>query len=351
MEKKTKPEKKKKIFYIRNAMRLFPFFVIWMEANFLQKEVDVIPNNRIIEGLAVHNNKILLGKSSGHFSILQDDMTKVNEYHFPNSIRKISAVDNTLLLQMDSRDHTSQSLIYYHTEDKRKHRVSLTWNDTSILEDIHPLTQYYVRMNYFGEIRMTDLKNKTIYIHHLSHGVLQKAYLFFDFLFIITQNNELLIYRIRNQEVELQTRIQLQKVTNIVNYLYVNKMVNLYVMVIGIHQTGFFVYYLTEDEDAQELKPVHQSFFPMTTSVQAFTASLPFLFILSDLQLYVIRLSSHADRKFKIPTLLFHVRLNNDFMLSDKMIFLNKCLYFNGHRYLQQLCLRTTKTDDDNIEN
>lgn len=317
------------------------FFIIMNGLQWTKNHIDVIPESKsVINSVFSYKNKLFIGKNDGHFTILNHFNQRLNSFVFPSPIHNIVAADNCLLLQMRPtiKEFFQTSWIYFHTDSMKKKKFHLKWsNDTSIYENIHPLEKYYIRINPISQVRIADLENQIVRFFQLPCTFIEKAYLYFDHLFVITDDHELLIFYIdNNREIILKHRLNLLLEKSIVKYLTVTKQGGLLTVIIHMHKIGIYIYYFTAQEE-ENIKPVFQCFYQITSDIQALTLSLPFLFLLVNRHLIIIKLSGHTDRKYKDPEEIHRIFLGDEFDSCDQMIYDRNRIIMNGDRYLRYL--------------
>ena len=305
-----------------------------------KNEIDVIPESKsIVNSVFSYKDKLFIGKNDGCFTILNHHNQRLNSFVFPSPIQNIKAADNCLLLQMcPTLKHFFQtSWIYFHTDSLKKKKYHLKWdNDTSIYEDIHPLEKYYIRINPKGEMRIAHLENQTVRHFQLPSYHIEKVCLYFDHLFVITADHELFIMYIdHNQEVVLKHQLSLLLEKSIVKYLSVGKQGGLFTVIVHVHRVGIYLYYFTQEE--YDIKPVFQCFYEIRSDIQALTLSLPYLFLVIDSNMIILRLSGYTDKRYKDPEEIHRIFLGNDFDSCNQIIYDKNRIFMNGHRYLRYL--------------
>jgi len=313
--------------------------VMTQRIRLITKTFDVIPESPAkIDSLFFWKQKLFVGKSDGFFTILNQNDERIQSFQFESSIHKIKAEDNCLLLQCGPHKSLPRhlSLIYFQSSHGQRHR-RLVWNDTSLYETIHPLEHYHFRLNHFGDIRMDFMHNDSMKCYHIPYSNLQKAFLHYDHLFLMTNDNELVIYKIHSSGLKQMNVFALMVEKSIVSHFHVHKEANLVSVIFMIHKVGLYVYYFTHEED--KFEPVYQTFHEMKEPVSAFSVSLPYISILrDDGRLTILRIAVHNDKSYHAPMCFFessvtHTELTNQIVFNDK----KKCLILNGNRKL--LCL------------
>lgn len=314
------------------------FFVLWVASRvvFGYQRVSLSrPMPSPISYMTVFDNKLFVGRSSGHFSIFNPKMKLINSHQFDAHIHSMCISHNTLVINTlsPSSEHfyNYKSNVYYHTSKQERFRFATIWTDALVYEWINNQESLWIRVNYKGHVIMTHMESRERFILFLNETI-QVCTGNKDILYVITDDQRLLVYslNLKDRSFQLTHTVQLRLPQVPIHHVLVEKRASCIVVIVSVFQQGLYLYYFVEEEPNQPWRPTHNFHYKNTNRIYDVVLASPYLFCVDEKCVQQIRIPVYNDPHFFPPKQISQYGLRYPYHMTNQVVVFNELVCLNG---------------------